>query len=406
VRENKAGEVAKIPGRKVVEAVTPREGGRLWSPDGGRSMIITTRDDKAKQEGFYKIDLITGKYMRLLEERKSYGYYPIFTTDVSGDGKRVVFVSQDVGHGAEIWLADNDFKNPKQVTRTNPQLDKYMMGTSRVIEWQSLDGEIMRGALLLPSGYQEGRRYPLIVRIYPGYNLSDSVNSFGLVPYGATVDNEQLFATRGYAVLLADSARPKGNPMRGILSSVLPGISKLVETGIADPERIGLIGHSNGGYGVLSLLVQTTRFRAAVCSGGLGNIIGNYGFMKRDGSSSWAAYQEESLGLNGPPWQYPNKYIENSPLFYLDRVQTPLLLVHGAEDNVVPSFLADEIFVGLRRLGKEVEYAKYEGEGHWEGAWGHVNQADYLNRIISWFDKRLKSDQEPKTVFENNGQIR
>jgi dipeptidyl aminopeptidase/acylaminoacyl peptidase len=91
---------------------------------------------------------------------------------------------------------------------------------------------------------------------------------------------------------------------------------------------------------------------------------------------------------------YPNKYIENSPLFYLDRVQTPLLLVHGAEDSVVPSFLADEIFVGLRRAGKEVEYAKYEGEGHWEGAWGHINQVDYLNRIIDWFDKHLKAPVE------------
>lgn len=406
VTENKAEEVAKIPDRKIVEAVAPRGGGRLFSPDRGGSMLVIAFDDQTKQQGFYQIDLKTGKQTRLLEEKKSYGPIPIYRMDVSNDGKQVVFVAEDAAHSAEIWLAGVDFKSPSQVTRINPQLDKYMMGTSRVIEWRGLNDEIMRGALLLPPDYQEGKRYPLIVRIYPGYNLSDNANSFGLVPHGAGVDNKQLFATRGYAVLLADSSRPKGDPMRGIASSVLPGISRLVELGIADPERIGLIGHSNGGYGVLSLLVQTARFKAAVCSGGLGNIIGHYGFMMRDGSSSWAAYQEEALGLNGPPWQFPNKYIENSPSFYLDRVQTPLLLVHGAEDNVAPSFLADEIFVGLRRLGKEAEYAKYEGEGHWEGAWGHINQVDYLNRIIDWFDKYLKNDRRQKSVVEHSSQTR
>jgi dipeptidyl aminopeptidase/acylaminoacyl peptidase len=402
VREDKAEEVAKIPDRKIIEAVAPREGGRLWSPDGGRSMIVATRDDQTKQQGFYQVDLNTGKQTRLLEEKKSYGDSPIYNIDVSNDGKQIVFVAEDAAHSAEIWLAGIDFKNPSLITCINPKLDKYLMGTSRVIEWRSLDGEIVRGALLLPSGYQEGRLYPLIVRIYPGYNLSDNVNGFGLVSQGAAVDNNQLFATRGYAVLLADSSRPKGNPMRGIANSVLPGISKLVELGIADTERLGLIGHSNGGYGTLSLLVQTTRFKAAVCSGGYGNTTGLYGYMRRDGSSWAVAYQEETLGLGGPPWQFPNKYIENSPLFYLDRVQTPLLIVHGAEDSVVPSFLGDEIFVGLRRLGKEVEYAKYEGEGHWEGTWGRINQIDYLNRIIDWFDKYLKNYRGPQSVTKNS----
>lgn len=101
--------------------------------------------------------------------------------------------------------------------------------------------------------------------------------------------------------------------------------------------------------------------------------------------------------MGGGPWQYPNKYTENSPLFYLDRVQAPLLIVHGTEDTAVPSFLADEIFVGLRRLGKEVEYAKYEGEGHSQISWGYINQVDYLNRIIDWFDAHLKKPEKKPT---------
>ena len=93
--------------------------------------------------------------------------------------------------------------------------------------------------------------------------------------------------------------------------------------------------------------------------------------------------------IGGTPWQYRDRYIENSPVFYLDRMETPLLLVHGARDDSVPSFLADEIFVGLRRLGKQVEYAKYEGENHSPNEWRYPNQVDFCNRLIAWFDKYL-----------------
>jgi len=391
VKENKAEAIVTIPDRKIVEAVAPREGGRLWSPDGRHSMVVITRDDRSKQEGFYQIDLNTGKYARLLEGRKSFGWLPIFNMDVPSDGKQFVFVAEDAAHFPEVWLAGVDFKNPKQVTSINPGYDKYVLGTSRVIEWQSLDGETMRGALLLPANYQEGKLYPLIVNVYPTAYLSNNANYFGLDSTRSGVENIQLFATRGYAVLLPDSPSEKGTPMQGVAKTVLPGVAKVVELGIADPERLGVMGHSNGGYGVLSLIVQTTRFKAAVSNAGFGNRIGQYGQMRPDGSSWAVAHEETTFRMGGPPWQFPNKYIENSPLFYLDKVQTPLLIVHGGEDTTVPAFLADEIFVGLRRLGREVEYAKYEGEGHWEGSWGYVNQVDYLNRVIGWFDRWLKA---------------
>jgi dipeptidyl aminopeptidase/acylaminoacyl peptidase len=94
--------------------------------------------------------------------------------------------------------------------------------------------------------------------------------------------------------------------------------------------------------------------------------------------------------MGGTPWEYRNRYIENSPFYYLDHVETPLLLIHGSEDPAVPSILSDQTFVGLRRLGKEVEYARYEGEGHNESGWGYANQLDYINRVIAWFDDHLK----------------
>ena len=179
--------------------------------------------------------------------------------------------------------------------------------------------------------------------------------------------------------------------MQDLAKTVLPGVDRAVEMGIADPERLGVMGHSYGGYCTLGLIAQTTRFKAAVASGGTGNLISAYGAMRRDGSTYSLPWAETGQGrMGGTPWEMRDRYIENSPAFYLDRIQTPLLLLHGELDNAAPSFLADEIFVGLRRLGKWVMYAKYEGESHAPADWEYANQVDYWNRIITMFNTFLK----------------
>jgi len=258
-----------------------------------------------------------------------------------------------------------------------------------LIEWRSLDGDLLHGALLLPSNYEEGKRYPLIVWVYGGSTGSDHLSHFGLAD-GAPF-NLQLLATRGYAVLFPDAPQHLGTPMVDLAKAVLPGVDKVIEMGIADANRLGVIGHSYGGYSALSLIVLTKRFKAAVVESGTGNLLGEYGELGKDGTAFGISIAELGKGLmGGTPWEFRERYIENSPLFFLDRVDTPVLLVHGGEDTTVGPFLADEVFVGLRRLGKEVEYAKYLGEGHSPVYWGYKNQADLCNRILSWFGKYLK----------------
>jgi dipeptidyl aminopeptidase/acylaminoacyl peptidase len=147
---------------------------------------------------------------------------------------------------------------------------------------------------------------------------------------------------------------------------------------------------SFGGYSVAALITQTTRFQAAVASGGVYDLISAYGQMSRDGDAKGVGLSEEGqLLLGGPPWQFPLRYLENSPVLHLDRVGTPVLIVHGALDDVVPVAQSDELFVGLRRLGKQAVYARYEGEGHWQGSWGHANAVDYWNRVLEWFDQHI-----------------
>src|SRR5262249_16905036 len=156
-----------------------------------------------------------------------------------------------------------------------------------------------------------------------------------------------------------------------------------------DPDRLGVMGHSSGGYSTLALITQTSRFRAAVARGGPSDWVSIYGLMGKDGSALLASYCESDKGipgLGGPPWRNPHQYIENSPIFHLDSVRTPLLLIHGGVDPDVPPSQSEEVFVGLSRLGREISYVRYEGEGHYEGHWGRANAADYLTRVLNSFE--------------------
>jgi dipeptidyl aminopeptidase/acylaminoacyl peptidase len=284
------------------------------------------------------------------------------------------------------------------VTQLHPEVNRYAMGESRLIEWRGLEGQTMRGVLLLPPGYQRGKLYPLIVDAYPGEKKSKYLNRYGGNRSASATSNMQLLATRGYAILLPDTEVRKGRWMRDIAECVIAGVDKVIEMGIADPDRLGVMGHSAGGYAVMSLVVQTTRFKAAIVQSGFADFLGHYAFMRRDGSA--LGLFAESVQFNGNPWERRQEYIENSPIYYLDRVQTPILIVHGSEDVQVPVFLADQIFVALRRLGKEVCYTRYEGEGHGLPIWSAANQVDLLNRRIEWFDRWLK--QTPAAVAESN----
>jgi dipeptidyl aminopeptidase/acylaminoacyl peptidase len=385
-----ATELVKLTDRTLTEIVAPEHGGRFWSPDGGRSLLLMTRDQASLSSGFQRLDLTTGQLSQWREERKRYG--DATTIACSADGRRAVYLAEDARRPPDFWLLQNGGGQPRQITHTNPQLERYAAGESRLIEWQTEDGRRLRGALLLPAGYQSGRRYPLIVWVYGGASLSRNVNQYGLESKG--VWNMQLFASRGYAVLLPDAPTRGSDTLRDLARAVLPGVDKAIELGIADPERLGLGGHSFGGYSTLALLVQTTRFKAAVCSAGFGNLFGAYAALGEDGEAYGTYWYEQGPhALGGSPWTAREKYVENSPFFHLDTVRTPLLLLHGARDESVPPHLPAEIFVGLRRLGRQVVYAKYEREGHVPARWGYANQLDYCRRMVGWFEEHLKADR-------------
>src|SRR5262249_34484976 len=212
-----------------------------------------TRDDASMKMAFYSVDLLDGKPSLLIEDNRRFAQASggtLWSVDLTDDGQHIIFVSEDAQHPSDAWLADARFQNLRQVTHINPQLERYVFGQSRVIEWDSLDGRRLRGALLLPAGYKEGKRYPLVVHLYGGALLSQYANVFGGFP-GSAPFNLQILATREYAILYPDAPLNVGTPMYDLAQTVLPGVNKAIELGIADPDRLGVMGQSFGGYSAL-----------------------------------------------------------------------------------------------------------------------------------------------------------
>lgn len=240
--------------------------------------------------------------------------------------------------------------------------------------------------MLLPPGWQQGERVAALVEVYGGSMDSERLHTFN---GGEGVIHPQLLAASGYAVLYPDMPLEDQEPLRQLPGLVLPAVQRLIELGLADPERIGVLGNSYGGYCTLGLLVQTDRFRAAVANAGFYDLPSVYVTMEVDGTSRWLGWAESGQGrMGGSLWERRAAYIENSPLFFLDRVTTPVLLTCGLEDEVPPAQSAGA-YMALKRLGKRVELRQYVGEGHWTGMWSDRSYRDIYARVLRWFDVHL-----------------
>jgi len=179
----------------------------------------------------------------------------------------VFYIAEDAIRPPDIWEMGVTSAERRQVTRLNPQLERYAFGRTRLVEWKAADGRFLRGALMLPADYEPGRRYPLIMWIYGGGSLSDYIYCFGLSD--ASRENFQILASRGYAVLAVDTPLQTNEPLKELPGLILPALDRMIELGIADPDRFGVMGHSYGGYSVNVLITQTKRFRAAVSIAGV-----------------------------------------------------------------------------------------------------------------------------------------
>ncbi len=302
--------------------------------------------------------------------------------------------------GTRMWLSKPALGRHELVVETNTWLTGIAEGDVRRVDYQGPDGRELRAWLILPVGYEPGMRCPMITEVYPNHVISgDSAPMMTLSLTGHHAHSPQLLAARGYAVLLPSmppgpSSEP-GEPGLGLTDGVLPAIDKLIELGIAEPDRLGVFGHSLGGYATYGLICETHRFRAAVALAGLSDLVGLHGQF--DARHRYDAYAHEicaaqylteadPLRMGVPPWRDPERYVRNSPLFGVDRVQTPLLIIQGDMDYV-PLQQGEQFFSALYREGKRARFVRYWGEGH--VLQSPANIRDMWQQIYAWFDELL-----------------
>jgi dipeptidyl aminopeptidase/acylaminoacyl peptidase len=289
-----------------------------------------------------------------------------------------------------------------QVLRSiNGWLREIDQGNVTGIQYVSLDGESLNACILLPVGYQAGRRYPLLTWVYPGDIQGSDCETIrnDLLPGVAEPSlNLQMLASRGYAVLIPSMPmNPWGQPDEALLrlsDGVLPAVDKVVEAGIADSSRLFLMGHSFGGFATYGLVTQTQRFKAAIAVSGYTDFMSLYGTAdvrrRYEPSLQYATFfnMEEmerfQAGMGNPPWKDLGRYLRNSPITYVERVQTPIMMIHGEMDRI-PMTQAEEFFASLYRQGKPAQLVRYWGEGHIFGS--PANIKDLWSRIFSWLDE-------------------
>ena len=285
-------------------------------------------------------------------------------------------------------------------------LDAFMKdvewGQTLLIEYNSTDGQALKGAVILPPGYQPGRRYPTLTWVYGGYRVSGLEKDYWLDPFLPGIYNLQLYAARGYVVLIPSMPLPQRAERREVYGEmakgVLPALDRLVEMGIADPDRLGVFGQSFGGYCVYALVTQTDRFKAAVAMPGITDLTGLYGQfdptargypgIEHEKSDNWA--EMDIAGQQMPPWQDPDSYGRNSPLAHVGRVNTPLLMIHGDSDIRAASVQAEQFFYSLYDQDKTARLLRYGGESH-SLAQSPANIRDIFRQTVAWLDAYVKA---------------
>jgi len=375
------------PGCEAVDICSSREGREYWSPDGGLSVGALLLDQATGSTRLALIGPGTGDCRFLSDGAQDLSGSKVHGMDLTENRLQIAFTAQDVARPPDLWIYDFGTDTHRMATVTNPQLEGVEQVHSRLVEWFKADGTRLQGALLLPPGHSPSQAYPTIVAFHPALTPSRSINRYAVEgSRGVSFTNMQLLATRGYAVFMPDVPTEGATEMADIADAVLPGLDMLVEAGISDPDRLGVIGQSGGGYGVLALLVQTTRFKAAVASSSHCDYIA--GASHLDGESFWMSLTANSMG--GTLWERRDRYIDNSPIFFFDRVETPLMLICGSLDPTTPPHLTEQTYTCLRYLKKPVVYVRYEGEDHLPSHYSRANVADYTTRVLAWFDRYLK----------------
>ena len=364
------------------------------------AVLLLHRFDKTnKSEGYAWLNLATGQISLWYE-----GAFA-FTKNVikAKDANAVLFSCENFQTYPDLlystFTPGKTSTNPqfRRVSNANPQQAEYLWGNIELVRWTSLDGEALDGLLVKPENFNPDRQYPMLVYFYE--RLSDGLHQHRAPDAGRSSINPTIYASRGYLVFLPDIHYRTGYPGESAYNAVMSGVQHLTEQGFVDKKRIGLQGHSWGGYQAAYLVTRTNLFACAEAGAPVANMTSAYGGIRwESGLNRQFQYERQQSRIGGSLWEYPMRYLENSPLFALDKVRTPLLILHNDEDGAVPWYQGIELFTGLRRLGKPCWLLNYNGEPHWPVKL--QNRVDFQTRMLQFFDHYLQEGPLPGWMEE------
>jgi dipeptidyl aminopeptidase/acylaminoacyl peptidase len=287
---------------------------------------------------------------------------------------------------------DTTLANPKQLTRVNLQQDSIRWGSVELVKWTGTNGTKLEGLLYKPEGFDPTKKYPMLTYFYE--RNAETLNDYKAPSPSRSTINIPFCVSNGYLVFVPDIVYTVGQPGPDAYDCIVPGVLSLLDRGFVDRNRLGIQGQSWGGYQTAFIITRTNLFRAAEAGAPVANMTSAYGGIRGEtGMVRQFQYEKTQSRIGGTLWEKPMNYIENSPLFYADRVETPLLIMSNDADGAVPHQQGIELFTGLRRLNKPVWMVVYNGEAH--NLMGRHNAKDLSIRMYQFFDYYLKDAPEP-----------
>jgi dienelactone hydrolase len=352
-----------------------------------QKVICTVFNRKNKNSGIACLSIDSLKYI------KGFKLLPCYFDNIIPRRARdtnVNFVVRMTAEEAPNIYLTCDFTTYKPVTDLNPE-KRYNWMRAELVTWRTFDGTLSQGVLYKPENLDLNKKYPLLVYIYE--RLSDNLYKFLQPGLSNGRLNIPFYVSNGYLVFIPDIHYKIGWPGKSAYNSVVSGVNFLSRRKYVDARRIGLQGHSFGGFETNYIITHSHLFAAAMSSSGMADFVSAYGSIIGNGTSRQRQYELYRDRIGATLWQRPTLYMENSPVLRADKVTTPLLMMANKEDNDVPFQQGIEFFTALRRLEKKAWMLQYDGKGH------NVDgkAADDLTiRMFQFFNYYLKGEPPPK----------
>ncbi|MFN0729393.1 alpha/beta hydrolase family protein [Polaribacter gochangensis] len=355
--------------------------------DESKKWLLTTFNEETKNSGYFEFNPKRNRGKQLLD-----GPFRYSNPIKAKENNTVLFTRQSFIEFPNLRVSDLSFKKQTLVSDANPQQKEYNWGTIELHEFTSLEGKALKGLLVKPENFDPNKKYPMLVNFYE--RSSDGLHNHRAPSPGRSSINYSFYTSRGYIIFNPDIVYRDGYPGESAYNAVIPGITSLIDKGFIDKDKIGAQGHSWGGYQVAHLATKTDIFAAIESGAPVVNMISAYGGIRWDsGLSRQFQYEHTQSRIGGTPWEYPMRYIENSPIYNMDKVNTPILIMHNDKDGHVPWYQGIEYFTALRRLGKPTWLLNYNGARHWPLKM--QNRKDFNIRMAQFFDYYLKDTAKP-----------